>query len=100
VCNNAEWHNGRRQLILYILLISEVAIFTYEMKHLDPLTQTLSLSIQLDSFFSHTLHRKCSDVQPTFHDFLWFLILNHPLLSSSGPRMPENFPCTIIKTEQ
>jgi hypothetical protein len=51
VCNNAEWHNGRRQLILYILLISEVAIFTYEIKHLDPLTQTLSLSIQLDSFF-------------------------------------------------
>jgi hypothetical protein len=31
--------------------------------------------------FFHTLHEKCSELQCTLHDLLWFLILNHPLLS-------------------
>jgi hypothetical protein len=51
--------------------------------------QTLG-SIKLNTFiihyirlFFHILHGKCSELQPTLHDFLWFLISSCPLLSSS-----------------
>jgi hypothetical protein len=64
----------------FVLLISKTSTFTYEIKHLDPLTHTVSLSITSDSFF-HTLHEKYSELEPTLHDFLWFLILNRQLLS-------------------
>jgi hypothetical protein len=50
--------------------------------HLNPLTQTLSLSITTNTIF-HTLHRKCSELQPTLHDLHWFLISIHRLLSYS-----------------
>jgi hypothetical protein len=34
----------------FIVLISKTTTFTYEIKHLDPLTQTLSLSITSNTF--------------------------------------------------
>jgi hypothetical protein len=34
----------------YTKILSDIATFAYEIKQLDPLTQTLSLSITLDSF--------------------------------------------------
>jgi hypothetical protein len=36
----------------FIVLISKTIIFTYEIRHLDPLTQTLSLSITPIFIFS------------------------------------------------
>jgi hypothetical protein len=56
----------------------------YEIKHMDPLTQTLLLSITGNIIFSHTLHEKCSELQRTLHNVLhWFLILIHPFLTYS-----------------
>jgi hypothetical protein len=88
------------------LILSGTATFAYEIKQLDPLTQTLSLSITSGSLFPyitrkmkqitgplsmiffgyiilffHTLHKKYSELQRTLHDLLWFLISNHSLLS-------------------
>jgi hypothetical protein len=67
----------------FIVLISKTTTFTYEIRHLEPLTQTLSLSITSNIIFSHTLHGKYSELQPTLHDLHLFLILIHPLLSYS-----------------
>jgi hypothetical protein len=36
----------------FIVLISKTTTFTYEIRHLDPLTQTLSLSISSNTIFS------------------------------------------------
>jgi hypothetical protein len=66
----------------FIVLISKITIFTYEIRHLDPLTQTISLSITSNTIF-YILHEKCSELHPTLHDLHWFLILIHPLLSYS-----------------
>jgi hypothetical protein len=66
----------------FIVLISKTTTCTYEIRHLDPLTQTLSLSITSNNIF-HTLHGKCSELQPTLHDLHWFLISIHRLLSYS-----------------
>jgi hypothetical protein len=48
----------------FIILVTKTTTFTYEIKHLDPLTQTLSLSITSNTLF-HTLHGKCSLLQPS-----------------------------------
>jgi hypothetical protein len=37
----------------FIVLISKTITFTYEIRHLDPLTQTLSLSITSNTIFSY-----------------------------------------------
>jgi hypothetical protein len=37
----------------FIVLISKIAAFTYEIRHLDPLTQTLSLSITSNIIFPY-----------------------------------------------
>jgi hypothetical protein len=60
--------------------LNKTTIFTYEIKHFDPLSQKLSLSITSNTFF-HTLHGKYSKLQTTLHDLHWFLILIHSLLS-------------------
>jgi hypothetical protein len=36
----------------FIVLISKTTTFTYEIRHMNPLTQTLSLSITLNTIFS------------------------------------------------
>jgi hypothetical protein len=51
----------------FIVLINKTITFTYKIIHLDPLTQTLSLSITLNIIF-YTLHGKYSELQPTLHD--------------------------------
>jgi hypothetical protein len=66
----------------FTVLVSKTTTFTYEIKYLDPLTQTLSLSITSNTFF-HTLHGKYSELQLTLNDLYWFLILIRPLLSYS-----------------
>jgi hypothetical protein len=38
--------------LFFIILISKTTTFTYETRHLDPLTQTLSLSITSNTIFS------------------------------------------------
>jgi hypothetical protein len=38
--------------LFFIILISKTTTFTYEIRHLDPLTQTLSLSITSNTIFS------------------------------------------------
>jgi hypothetical protein len=68
------------KIVGYTKILSDTATFVYEIKQLDPLSQTLSLSITSDSFF-HTLHKKCSKLQPTLHAFLWLhnTIFSHTL---------------------
>jgi hypothetical protein len=56
--------------IVFSILISKTIIFTYEIKHLNPLTETLLLSITTNTIF-HTLHEKCSELQHT-HPFLTY----------------------------
>jgi hypothetical protein len=67
----------------FIVLISKITNFTYEVRHLDPLTQTLLLSITSNTIFS--IHYIGNVVNyNTLHDLHWFLILIHLLLSYSG----------------
>jgi hypothetical protein len=62
----------------FIVLISKITNFT-----LDPLTQTLLLSITSNTIFS--IHYTGNVVNyNTLHDLHWFLILIHLLLSYSG----------------
>jgi hypothetical protein len=63
----------------FIVLISKTTTCTYEIRDLNPLTQTLSLSITSNTIF-HTLHRKCSELQPTIHDLHWFLIFDSSIV--------------------
>jgi hypothetical protein len=42
----------------------------YEIKQLDPLTQTLLLSVTAKTIFLHTLHGKCSELHRTLPNFL------------------------------
>jgi hypothetical protein len=64
------------------ILISKTTTFTYEIKHLDPLTQTLLLSIIANTIPTHTLHKKCSELKRTLHNYLhWFPISIHPFLT-------------------
>jgi hypothetical protein len=77
--NSASWINSQSSI-----LISKTTTFTYEIKHLDPLTQTFLLSITSNTIFYHTLHGKYSDLQCTLHNFLhWFPILIHLFLTYS-----------------
>jgi hypothetical protein len=70
---------------LIMELISKTTTFTYEIKHMDPLTQTLLLSVIENTIFPHTLHGKCSELHRTLHNFLHcFLILNRPFLTYSS----------------
>jgi hypothetical protein len=45
----------------FIVLISKTTIFKYEIRHLNPLTQTFSLSITSNTIF-YTLHGKYSEL--------------------------------------
>jgi hypothetical protein len=74
---------GNSFYIVVSILISKTTTFTYEIRHLDPLTQTLLLSIIANTIPPHTLHGKCSELQRTLHNFYWFLILIHPFLTYS-----------------
>jgi hypothetical protein len=56
--------------IVFCILILKTTTFTYEIKYLDPLTETLLLSISVNIIFSHTLHGKYSELQCTLHNFL------------------------------
>jgi hypothetical protein len=70
--------------IVFSILISKTTTFMYKIKHLDPLTETLLLSITANTIFWHTLHKKCSELQHTLHNFLhWFQILIYPFLTYS-----------------
>jgi hypothetical protein len=72
---------GNSLCVVFYILIIKTTTYTFEIKHLDPLTETLLLSISVNTIFPHTLHRKYSELQCTLHNFLhWFPILNHPLL--------------------
>jgi hypothetical protein len=75
---------GNLLCIVFYILIIKITTFTYGIRHMDPLTETLLLSISANTIFSHTLHGKCSELQRTLHNFLhWFPILIHPLLTYS-----------------
>jgi hypothetical protein len=86
-----EWANQQRMLTTWIewytktLSVTKVAVnfskaktFTYEIRNLDPLTQTL-FYYQMHynkHYFPHTIHRKCSKLQRTLHKFLqWISVI-------------------------
>jgi hypothetical protein len=48
----------------FIVLISKTTIFTYEIRHLDPLAQTLSLSITSYTIFSIHYMENVVDYNP------------------------------------
>jgi hypothetical protein len=73
---------GNSICIVLCIFIIETTIFTYEIKHLAPLTEILLLTISSNNIFLHTLHEKCSELQRTLHNTLhWFLISIHPWLT-------------------
>jgi hypothetical protein len=47
--------------LFFIILISKTITFIYETRHLDPLTQTLSLSITSNTIFIHYIKNVARD---------------------------------------
>jgi hypothetical protein len=56
----------------FIVLISKTTTFTYEIRHLDPLTQTLSLSITSNTIFSIHYTENVLNYSPLFMIFFGF----------------------------
>jgi hypothetical protein len=81
-----QLHSKERNLDSDKYIFSKATTLTYEIIQPDPLTQILFIIkyITANTILSHTLHRKCSELQCTLHIFLhWFLILIHPFLTYS-----------------
>jgi hypothetical protein len=51
-----------RRHITRLVELTKTTTFTYEIQHLDTLTQSLLLSIIANTIFPHTLHEKCSEL--------------------------------------
>jgi hypothetical protein len=71
---NIENRYETAKIVGYTKILSDTATFIYEIKQLDPLSQTLSLSITSDSFF-HTLHKNVANYSLLSMLFFGYIIL-------------------------